>query len=252
MKHATSIFATEVDRCKIAARMDGRDAATLGPGAGCGPVPADRQGFCMLADMVAGEPRHDKTPEHDLRRIAIHEAGHCLVARLRDRPVHSVTVVPSPELGFAGCAMIGGGSPVYLSLAESGAQVGSICDVVDQHAPHPGESRKDLESWLRAAHENVVELLAGAAAEVLVFGSPKPQPLPRTSRGMPTRWYGKSQHGVTLRRLNSSRKRLVLSKRRRRPGMPDQALTLYSNDTPSGSFSSNQASAASMVSNTLR
>jgi hypothetical protein len=117
----------------------------------------------------AAAPSADEPSELD--RIAIHESGHTLVARLRNRRVHSVTVVPNQELGFGGCAMIGDGSPVYRTTSESCAEVDSISRVIDQHMPRPGESREDIEPWLRSVHENVVELLAGAAAEAVVFGS---------------------------------------------------------------------------------
>lgn len=125
--------------------------------------------WCGIGREIDHQP-HKPEPSNELDRIAIHESGHCLVARLRSRPVHSVTVIPNPELGFAGCAMIGTGPPAYRTVSETCAEVDSISRVIDQHRPRPGEDRADIEPWLRSVHENVVELLAGAAAEAVMFG----------------------------------------------------------------------------------
>ena len=153
------------------ARMDGRAGATPGPGVSF-PFRWSRRALdfvCSIFRRHSAAPSADKLS--DLDRIAIHESGHVFVARLRNRLVHSVRVEPNPELGFAGYAMIGDGSAVYRTISEDYAQVDSISRVIDQHLPRPGESREDIEPWLRSVHENVVELLAGAAAESVMLGS---------------------------------------------------------------------------------
>jgi hypothetical protein len=116
----------------------------------------------------AAAPSVDEPSELD--RIGIHEAGHCIVARLFGVPVHFATTIPDAQLGFGGQAMIGFGPPVNRTIGAGYPTVDEIARTVDQHMPRPGEIREDAARWYAAVHENVVELLAGAAAEAVAFG----------------------------------------------------------------------------------
>jgi hypothetical protein len=116
----------------------------------------------------AAAPSVDEPSELD--RIGIHEAGHCIVARLFGVPVHFATTIPDAKLGFGGRAMIGFGPPVNRTTGDNYLTVDEIARTVDQHMPRPGEDRGWAAEWYAAVHENVVELLAGAAAEAVAFG----------------------------------------------------------------------------------
>jgi hypothetical protein len=55
-------------------------------------------------------------------------------------------------------------------MGDNYLTVDEIARTVDQHMPRPGEDRGYAAEWYAAVHENVVELLAGAAAEAVAFG----------------------------------------------------------------------------------
>ena len=158
----------------VAALMDGHGAASPGQASLVRRrlLHACRVGLNYLFDRrdrpQSDAPRVDELAELD--RVAIHESGHCLAARLLGRPVHSASVIPDAKLGFAGCVMVGDGPPAYRTIEEGIAEVEQISRIIDRHMPRPGESRQDIEPWLRSVHENAVELLAGAAAETVAFG----------------------------------------------------------------------------------
>ncbi|WP_136626348.1 hypothetical protein [Bradyrhizobium macuxiense] len=104
-------------------------------------------------------------------RVAVHEAGHAIVARILDWKVHFATVIADVDLGYGGCVWAGGGEPDRKqSLRDGERTVFDVTGVVDQHMPRHGEDREDAESWFFGAFHRVVETLAGAAAENLIFG----------------------------------------------------------------------------------
>ncbi|MHC2334696.1 hypothetical protein [Bradyrhizobium sp. USDA 4454] len=105
-------------------------------------------------------------------RISIHEAGHAIVARILDKPVSLATVVADAELGYGGCVWSGEGELTRRSsLREGESTVFEIARVVDQHMPRHGEARDDADAWFSCVLHHVIEALAGAAAENVIFGS---------------------------------------------------------------------------------
>jgi hypothetical protein len=109
----------------------------------------------------------------ELNRVAVHESGHALVARLLGRQVHLATTVPDAKLGFGGRVITGSGDAsraMSLSLHEGHIVIDEIARVIDQHMPGPGETKEDAAPWLTVVHGAAVEWLAGAAAESIAFG----------------------------------------------------------------------------------
>jgi hypothetical protein len=106
----------------------------------------------------------------DLYRTAVHESGHCIVARLFGVPVQFATTIPDAELGFGGRAMIGFGPPANRTMGDNYLQVDEIARTVDQHMPREGESRAYAAEWFVAVHDNAIQFLAGGAAEAVIFG----------------------------------------------------------------------------------
>ena len=103
----------------------------------------------------------------ELDRVAIHEAGHCLLARLQGMQVQFTTNIPDAELGSGGRTVIG-------TASSSRVMARSLDDGyvdVDRHMLPPCPGKEDATSWFRAVHEAAIEWLAGAAAERIAFGS---------------------------------------------------------------------------------
>jgi ATP-dependent Zn protease len=103
------------------------------------------------------------------RRIAGHEIGHAFTARALGNNVHHVTIVRGPH--FEG-RCIRSGPATDLVFAEDHLQTDEIistCDRLAAIAPELGSGRiADSESVVRG-QSMVIELMAGAAAEEVLF-----------------------------------------------------------------------------------
>jgi hypothetical protein len=160
----------------VVADMTGSGAATPGSGVAASlrsrRMPLFfRRAFAFLLgrrQLHAAEPCVAGPSE--IERCSAHEAGHVLIARIFNTPVHSVTTIPNIEMGYSGQAMIGNGEPVARTMAEHESHVLEIVRTVDQHLPRHGEDPGDAAPWLLCVHTAVTELLAGAAAEVDMYG----------------------------------------------------------------------------------
>jgi hypothetical protein len=114
-------------------------------------------------------PIEDDGPS-ELYRCSIHEASHCLAARLNNTPVVSVTTVPNITLGYSGQALIGHGQPMARTMEEHETQTREIVSTVGMFMPAHGEDPDDAAPWFLSVHKRVTELLAGAAGEIIIFG----------------------------------------------------------------------------------
>jgi hypothetical protein len=114
-------------------------------------------------------PIKDDGPS-ELYRCSIHEAAHCLAARLFNTPVLHVSTIPNIALGYSGQALIGHGPPMARSMEEYDSHTREIVRTIDQHMPGHGEEPDDAAPWFLSVHKRVTELLAGAAGEIVTFG----------------------------------------------------------------------------------
>ena len=104
-------------------------------------------------------------------RVSIHEAAHAIIARLFGVPIGLATIEPTAH--FAG-RVVGPQADLEESAEKILEDALAICDRVRNGAPPAGESREDLEPWLRHAQEHVIELVAGRDAERIAgFEVPK-------------------------------------------------------------------------------
>jgi hypothetical protein len=109
---------------------------------------------------------NDRPPETD-RRIAAHEASHCLVAlAIGAGEIGGVTIVPGPD--FAGRVWGINGGPLHLSSAID------INKEVLPLWPGLGEDRADVAEFFVHAHHKVVELVAGGQGELCLFPDAEP------------------------------------------------------------------------------
>lgn len=86
---------------------------------------------------------------NDPRQVAIHEAGHTVVARMLDFEVGQVTIVPDFELAEAGFAIVSDPYAIMWTWEQKG-------------------KFRELDTILRA---RAIIYMAGAEAEIEVFGN---------------------------------------------------------------------------------
>ena len=111
-------------------------------------------------------PEIERTPETD-RRIAAHEAAHCLVGlAVGAGEIGGATIVPGPD--FAGRVWGKNGGPLHLSSAvDIGKEVLPLW-------PGLGEDRADVAEFFVHAHHKVVELVAGGQGELCLYPDAEP------------------------------------------------------------------------------
>ncbi|AMN40180.1 hypothetical protein [Rhodoplanes sp. Z2-YC6860] len=110
-----------------------------------------------------------RTKDED-HRIAVHEAGHALAARLLGHPIGGATVNPDKERGSGG--MVWG--PEHMqAFAEGGGDASDIREELTSAMPSPGEDRDECNDIYSSCYHQVIELMAGAAGErLLLEGEP--------------------------------------------------------------------------------
>jgi hypothetical protein len=109
-----------------------------------------------------------------VRRIACHEASHCVVARALGSIVERVTI--KPEGGFEGqCLRRGPETAASLQLRASSSEVLSIMDVAARLSPPEiGEARVAISEGVVRAETLVIELLAGTVGETVALPDVEP------------------------------------------------------------------------------
>src|SRR4051812_33003529 len=113
-----------------------------------------------------------RTPEHD-HRIAIHEAGHALCARLLGHDVGGITVNPDAARGYEGLCWGVGHSEAF---AGGGGDACDVLDTLSEHMPEAGEDRRTMADIFENVYNKCLEFLAGRAAERMLIDGEPPTP----------------------------------------------------------------------------
>jgi hypothetical protein len=99
-------------------------------------------------------------------RIAVHEAGHAVAARLLGHEVGGVTVNPDPDRGSAGlCWGVG-----YKEAFASGrGDASHVREVLAPIMPKAGEDRSSVSDVFGNVYAHCIELMAGRAGEAMLL-----------------------------------------------------------------------------------
>jgi hypothetical protein len=102
------------------------------------------------------------------RRIAGHEIGHAFTARALGSHVHLVTIIP--DRGYEG-RCVRSGPPSELTLSSPEAEIDevlSLCERLERLTPEIGSARVVSAEYYVRAQNNIIELVAGKCAELLL------------------------------------------------------------------------------------
>jgi hypothetical protein len=112
--------------------------------------------------------------EDDDQRIAVHEAGHAVCARLLGHPLGGATVDPDPNGKYGGLVW-GPRHSVAYGKDDDGDDVPELCDKLRDLMPQDGEPRSDVADVYLHAQNRCIELVAASVAErMLLEGEPVP------------------------------------------------------------------------------
>src|ERR1700722_8648986 len=110
-----------------------------------------------------------RTEDED-ERIAVHEAGHAVVARLLGHELGGVTV--NPANGYEGLCWGVGHTQAF---AQGRGDASDVREVLAPMMPKPGEDRSSISDVFANVHAHCIELMAGRAAErMLLEAEPAP------------------------------------------------------------------------------
>ncbi len=112
-----------------------------------------------------------RTEEED-ERIAVHEAGHAVCARLLGHPLGGATVDPDPNGKYGGLVW---GPRHSVAFGNDGDDVPELCDKLRTLMPQDGETRSEAADVYLHALNCCIELVAASVAErMLLAGEPVP------------------------------------------------------------------------------
>jgi hypothetical protein len=110
-----------------------------------------------------------RTFDQDVR-IAIHEAGHAVAARLLGHPLGGATVTPGT--GFEGRVW---GERHVEAFTEGRGDAADVREALASEMPQAGEDRRPVADVFGNVYAHCIELMAGRAAEaILLDGEPAP------------------------------------------------------------------------------
>ncbi len=112
-----------------------------------------------------------RTEDED-ERIAIHEAGHAVAARLLGKPLGGATINPDPNGKFGGLVW-GPRHSVAFGSDDDADDVPELCDNLRELMPQDGEARGDAADIYLHVLDRCVELAGASVAErMLLPGEP--------------------------------------------------------------------------------
>lgn len=138
----------------------------------------------MNNDEITGfEDEHDeyddllaeigRTEDED-KRIAVHEAGHAVAARLLGKPIAGATINPDPNGKYGGLVW-GRRHSVAFGSEDDGDDVPELCDNIRELMPQDGETRGDVADIYLHVLDRCIELAAASVVErMLLPGQPVP------------------------------------------------------------------------------
>jgi hypothetical protein len=104
-------------------------------------------------------------------RIATHEAGHIVVARLLGHPLGGATVDPGP--GYEGRVW---GECYAEAFTNGRGDASHVREALAPVMPKPGEDRTSVSDVVGNVYDQCIELMAGRAAEAMLLGDGEPVP----------------------------------------------------------------------------
>jgi hypothetical protein len=105
----------------------------------------------------------------DDEHIAVHEAGHIVVARLLGHPLGGATVDPGP--GYEGRVW---GECYAEAFTNGRGDASNVREALAPLMPKPGEDRSSVSDVFESVHGQCVELMAGRAAELMLLSDSEP------------------------------------------------------------------------------
>jgi hypothetical protein len=106
-----------------------------------------------------------RTEEQD-QRIAVHEAGHAVCARVLGHEVGGVTVNPDALRGYEGLCWGVGHTEAF---AEGRGDASDVREAIASEMPQAGEDRRHVADVFAEVYAKCIEFLAGRAAERLLL-----------------------------------------------------------------------------------
>jgi hypothetical protein len=106
-------------------------------------------------------------------RIAVHEAGHVVAARLLGHEIGGVTVNPDPARGCEGLCWGVGHTEAFSNGSGDASNVRAALAPI---MPQPGEDGSSVSDVFANVYDHCIELMAGQAAERMLLGDDDTRP----------------------------------------------------------------------------
>lgn len=113
-----------------------------------------------------------RTFDEDVR-IAVHETGHAVCARLLGREVGGMTVNPNAVRGYEGLCWGVGHTEAF---AEGRGDASDVRKAIAPLMPNAGEDHGSVADVFASVYNECIELMAGRAAEAMLLSNRDPEP----------------------------------------------------------------------------
>lgn len=149
-----------------------------------------------------------RTEEED-ERIAVHEAGHAVAARLLGKPLGGATISPDPNGQYGGLVW-GPRHSVAFGSEDDADDVPGLCDNLRDLMPQDGEARGDAADMYLHVLDRCIELAAASVAErMLLAGEPAPPLATLSKRSRLRRWSASRRKRLSVSWHSASSRRVT-------------------------------------------